>query len=331
MSMMNKPVGIIGTGSFLPDNVVTNFDLEKMVDTNDQWIRERTGIEERRIAPEGMNTSHMATEAAKKALQMAKLDVEDIDMIIFATLTPDMVIPSAACMLQANLGAKNAAAYDLQAACSGFVYGLITAQSYIASGLFKNVLVVGAEILSRRVNWNDRGTCILFGDGAGAAVVSEVPEGYGIKGVDLGADGTGGSALCIPAGGTAVVANDQRIEEGLTFIHMDGPEVYKFAVKTMGKTALKSLERANMNLDELDYFIPHQANIRIIDSAAKRLHMPKEKVFVNLHKYGNTSAASVAIALDEANREGCLKRGDNVALAGFGAGLTWASLVLKWY
>lgn len=331
MSMMNKPVGIIGTGSFLPDNVVTNFDLEKMVDTSDQWIRERTGIEERRIAPEGMNTSYMATEAAKKALQMAKLDVEDIDMIIFATLTPDMVIPSAACMLQAKLGAKNTAAYDLQAACSGFVYGLITAQSYIASGLFKNVLVVGAEILSRRVNWKDRGTCILFGDGAGAAVVSEVPEGYGIKGVDLGADGTGGSALCIPAGGTAVVANDQRIEEGLTFIHMDGPEVYKFAVKTMGKTALKSLERANMNLDELDYFIPHQANIRIIDSAAKRLHMPKEKVFVNLHKYGNTSAASVAIALDEANREGCLKRGDNVALAGFGAGLTWASLVLKWY
>ena len=179
MSMMNKPVGIIGTGSFLPDNVVTNFDLEKMVDTSDQWIRERTGIEERRIAPEGMNTSYMATEAAKKALQMAKLDVEDIDMIIFATLTPDMVIPSAACMLQANLGAKNAAAYDLQAACSGFVYGLITAQSYIASGLFKNVLVVGAEILSRRVNWKDRGTCILFGDGAGAAVVSEVPEGYG--------------------------------------------------------------------------------------------------------------------------------------------------------
>ena len=297
MSMMNKPVGIIGTGSFLPDNVVTNFDLEKMVDTSDQWIRERTGIEERRIAPEGMNTSYMATEAAKKALQMAKLDVEDIDMIIFATLTPDMVIPSAACILQANLGAKNAAAYDLQAACSGFVYGLITAQSYIASGLFKNVLVVGAEILSRRVNWKDRGTCILFGDGAG----------------------------------TAVLANDQRIEEGLTFIHMDGPEVYKFAVKTMGKTALKSLERANMNLDELDYFIPHQANIRIIDSAAKRLHMPKEKVFVNLHKYGNTSAASVAIALDEANREGSLKRGDNVALAGFGAGLTWASLVLKWY
>ena len=295
---MNKPVGIIGTGSFLPDNVVTNFDLEKMVDTNDQ---------------------------------LANVTAEEIDMIIFATLTPDMIIPSAACVLQANLGAKNAAAYDLQAACSGFVYGLITAASYISSGIYKKVLVVGAEILSRRVNWNDRGTCILFGDGAGAAVVSEVPEGYGIKGIDMGADGTGGSALCIPAGGTAVVANDQRVEEGLTFIHMDGPEVYKFAVKTMGRTVLKSLERADMELNELDYFIPHQANIRIIDSAAKRLHLPMEKVFVNLHKYGNTSAASVAIALDEANREGRFKRGDNVAFAGFGAGLTWASLVLKWY
>ena len=200
MTMMNKPVGIIGTGSFLPDNVVTNFDLEKMVDTNDQWIRERTGIEERRIAPEGMNTSYMATEAAKKAMQMAKVSAEDIDVIIFATLTPDMIIPSAACVLQAN-----AAAYDLQAACSGFVYGLITAASYISSGLYKKVLVVGAEILSRRVNWKDRSTSILFGDGAGAAVVSEVPEGYGIKGVDMGADGTGGPSLCIPAGGIWMV------------------------------------------------------------------------------------------------------------------------------
>jgi len=328
--MMNKPVGIIGTGSFLPDNVVTNFDLEKMVDTNDQWIRERTGIEERRIAPEGMNTSYMATEAAKKAMQMANVTAEEIDMIIFATLTPDMIIPSAACVLQANLGAKNAAAYDLQAACSGFVYGLITAASYISSGIYKKVLVVGAEILSRRVNWNDRGTCILFGDGAGAAVVSEVPEGYGIKGIDMGADGTGGPALCIPAGGTAVVANDQRVEEGLTFIHMDGPEVYKFAVKTMGKTVLKALEMANMELEELDFFIPHQANTRIIKSAADRLHLTEDKVFINLPKYGNTSAASIAIALDEAVRAGKLQKGDNLAVAGFGAGLTWASLVMKW-
>lgn len=328
---MSKPVGIIGTGSFLPDNVMTNANLEKIVDTNDQWIRERTGIEERRIAPEGMNTSHMATEAAKRALEMAKLDASDIDLIIVATLTGDMPIPSTACIVQANLGAANAAAFDLHAACSGFVMGVITASSYINSGIYKNILVIGAEILSRKVNWKDRSTCILFGDGAGAAVVSEVPEGYGIKGVDMGADGNGGVSLCIPAGGTAVTANDQRIEEGLTFIHMDGPEVYKFAVKTMGKTVLHSLERSNMELEELDFFIPHQANTRIIDSAAKRLKLSAEKVFVNLPKYGNTSAASVAIALDEALRSGQFKRGDNVAFAGFGAGLTWASLVMKWY
>lgn len=331
MSMMNKSVGIIGTGSFVPDQVMTNFDLEKIVDTSDQWIRERTGIQERRIAPEGMNTSHMATEAAKRAMQMAGLQAEDIDCIIVATLTPDMSIPSTACLVQANLGAVNATCYDLQAACSGFVYGLITAASYINTGIFKNVIVVGAEILSRRINWKDRSTCVLFGDGAGAAVVSTVPEGYGLLGLDSGSDGDGGMCLTIPAGGTAMVANDQRIEEGLTFIHMDGPEVYKFAVKVIGKTVLKSLERANLTLEDLDFFVPHQANTRIIDSAAKRLHLPLEKIFVNLHKYGNTSAASVAIALDEAYRENRFKRDDVVALAGFGAGLTWASLVMKWY
>ena len=331
MSMMNKPVGIIGTGSCVPDNVVTNFDLEKIVDTNDQWIRERTGIEERRIAPEGVNTSDLATEAAKRALQMANLEPEDIDCIIMATLTPDMPLPSTACLVQSNLGAVNAAAFDLQAACSGFAYGLVTAASYINTGIYKNVLVIGGEVLSRILNWKDRSTCVLFGDGAGAAVVSTVEEGYGIKGVDIGADGSKGMALAIPAGGIAMQANDKRIEEGLTYVYMDGPEVYKFAVKVMGRTALKSLERAGMALEELDFFIPHQANIRIIESAAKRLNLPDEKVFVNLPKYGNTSAASIAIALDEAVRGGYLKRGDNVAFAGFGAGLTWASLVMKWY
>lgn len=331
MSMMSKPVGIIGTGKFLPDNIVTNLDLEKLVDTSDQWIRERTGIEERRVAPEGMNASDMATEAAREALKAANLTAEDIDMIIVATLTPDMAIPSTACLVQANLGATKAAAFDLQAACSGFVYGLITAASYVNTGIHKHVLVIGVEVLSRRVNWKDRGTCILFGDGAGAAVVSSVPEGYGFLGFDMGADGTGGMSLCIPAGGTACVANDQRIEEGLTFIHMDGQEVYKFAVKTMGKTVLRALEQAGIDLATLDYFIPHQANKRIIDSAANRLKLPPEKVFVNLPKYGNTSAASVAIALDEAVRENRVKSGDVLALAGFGAGLTWAGLVMKWY
>ncbi len=330
MSMLSKSIGIIGTGHFVPDNVVTNFDLEKMVDTTDEWIRTRTGIKERRIAPEGMNTSDMATEAAKRALERAHMTADDLDMIIVATLTSDMSIPSCACLVQANLGATKAAAYDLHAACSGFVYGLITAASYINTGVCKNVLIIGAEILSRVVNWKDRSTCVLFGDGAGAAVVSVVDEGYGIKGVDFGADGAGGMALCIPSSGTKLMPNDQRIEEGLTFIHMEGPEVYKFAVKTMGKTVLTSLDKAGMALEELDYFIPHQANKRIIDSAAHKLKLPADKVFVNLPKYGNTSGASVGIALDEAVRSGLIKTGDNVALAGFGAGLTWASLVMKW-
>lgn len=330
MTMWTKPVGIIGTGSFVPDNVVTNADLEKIVDTSDAWIRERTGIEARRIAPEGMNASDMATEAAKRALEAANLTAEDIDCIIVATLTGDMIIPSTACVVQANLGASQAAAFDLGAACSGFVYGLNTAGSYVNTGFFKHVLVIGVEVLSRVVNWKDRGTCILFGDGAGAAIVSEVEDGYGMLGMDMGADGTGGINLCIPAGGTAMIANDSRIEEGLTYIQMNGAEVYKFAVKTMGRTVLKALERAGLTLDDLDCFIPHQANKRIIDSAAHRLNLSEDKVFVNLPKYGNTSAASVAIALDEALREGFLKKGDTVAFAGFGAGLTWASLVMKW-
>lgn len=328
--MLSKSVGIIGTGSYLPDNIVTNHDLEKIVDTSDEWIRERTGIEQRRIAPEGINASHMATEAAKRALAAAQMSPEDIDCIIVATLTGDMSIPSTACLVQANLGATQAAAFDLGAACSGYVYSLITASSYINSGMFKNVLVIGVEVLSRVVNWEDRSTCVLFGDGAGAAVVSSVEEGYGLLGMDMGADGTGGMHLCIPSSGTALIPNDERRKEGLTFVHMNGQEVYKFAVKTMGKTVLKALERAGMELEDLDFFIPHQANKRIIDSAANRLKMTADKVFVNLPKYGNTSAASIAIALDEAVREGHLKKGDTLALAGFGAGLTWGSIVMKW-
>lgn len=331
MTMWTKPVGIIGTGSFVPENIVTNADLEKIVDTNDQWIRERTGIEERRVAPEGMNASDMATEAAKRAMEAAGLMAEDIDCIIVATLTGDMSVPSTACLVQANLGATKAAAFDLGAACSGFVYGLITAGSYVNNQFFKNVLVIGVEVMSRVLNWKDRSTCILFGDGAGAAVVSSVPEGYGMLGMDMGANGAGGMAICIPSSGTAMVPNDKRIEEGLTFVHMDGAEVYKFAVKIMGRTVLNALEKAGLKLEDLDRFIPHQANTRIIDSAAHRLKMPADKVFVNLPKYGNTSAASVAIALDEAVRSGFVERDHTVAFAGFGAGLTWAGLVMKWY
>ncbi len=331
MAINNRSVGIIGTGSYVPDKVLTNFDLEKMVDTSDAWIRERTGIEERHIAPEGVNTSHMATEAAKRALEMANVSAEDIDLVIVATLTPDMVIPSTACMVQNNIGAVNAGAFDLYAGCSGFVYGAVTAASYIASGMYNKVLVIGAEVLSRYVNWEDRDTCVLFGDAAGAAVFSAVEDGYGMLGFDLGADGEGGKHLTIPASGVAAIPTTELIEQGKTFIHMDGKDVYRFAVKTMGATVVNALEKANLTIEDLDFFIPHQANTRIIDSAAKRLALSKEKVFVNLPKYGNTSAASVPLALDEAVRAGKLHRDDIVALSGFGAGLTWAGIVLKWY
>lgn len=331
MSMMNKSVGILGTGSFAPDHVVTNFDLEKIVDTSDQWIRERTGIEERRIAPDGMTTSYMATEAARKALEMAQVGAEEIDLIIVATMSGDTSMPSTACLVQEALGATNAAAFDLGAACAGFVYGINNGVAMINAGMAKKALVIGAEKVSVLLNWEDRSTCVLFGDGAGAAILGEVEEGYGLLGADLGADGRGSQALVIPAGGTALQRNDETVADGSAFIHMDGPEVYKFAVKVMGRTALNALEDAGLGLEELDFFIPHQANKRIIESAAKRLQLDASKVMINVNKYGNTSAASVGIALDEALRSGRIKRGDNIVMAGFGAGLTWASLVMKWF
>ena len=262
---------------------------------------------------------------------MAGLTAEDIDLIILATFTGDMAIPSTACRVQEALGATNAAAYDLGAACSGFVYGINNAAALINAGMAEKVLVIGAEKLSPILNWKDRSTCVLFGDGAGAAVLGQVDEGYGLKGFDMGADGRGGSSLLIPAGGTAQLRTDASVADGSAFLQMDGPEVYKFAVKVMGRTALNALEDAGMDLDQLDFFVPHQANKRIIDSAAKRLQLDGSKVMVNVNKYGNTSAASVGIALDEAVRSGRIKRGDNVAMAGFGAGLTWAGLVMKWF
>lgn len=331
MAIKNRAVGILGTGSYVPEKVLTNADLEKMVETNDQWIRERTGIQQRHIVSDDMNTSDMAIEAAKKALEAANVSAEEIDVIIVATLSADMLIPSTACLVQAAIGAKNAAAFDLYAGCSGFVYGAITANSYISSGMYNKVLVIGAEVLSRYVNWKDRNTCILFGDAAGAAVFGVVEDGYGIKGYNMGANGQGGSKLSIPASGVAKRPTDAAIADGSAFIHMDGREVYKFAVKAMGNTVISALEKADMKLEDLDYFVPHQANTRIISSAAKRLKLSEDKVFVNLPKYGNTSAASIPLALDEAVRANLIKKGDNVALSGFGAGLTWAGLIIKWY
>lgn len=321
---------IIGTGSYLPEHIITNADLEKMVDTNDQWIRERTGIEERRMIDESMATSDIALKASERALEMAGITADKIDLIIVATITPDHPFPATACILQDKLGAPQAAAFDLSAACSGFVYGLIIAEKFILSGMYKNILVVGAEALTRMLDFQDRGTCIIFGDGAGAAVVSASEDETGLLSTDMGANGKGGRFLLTPAGGSLMPATEQTVKDRMHFIKMDGSEVFKFAVRAMGSSALKVIDEAGLTIDEIDYLIPHQANIRIIEAAEKKLKLPREKVHVNIQKTGNTSAASIPIALDEAVRGGKIKKGDNVVLVGFGGGLTWASCVIKW-
>lgn len=325
-----KSVGIIGTGSYVPDKVVTNADLEKIVETEDEWIVERTGIKERRVAESDIATSDLATRAAEIAMADAGVTADEIDLIIVATITPDMSFPSVACIVQDNLKAKNAAAFDLSAACSGFTYGLVVGSLFIKNGVYNKVLVIGAETLSKIIDWTDRNTCILFGDGAGAAVLGAVENSYGILGVELGSDGSGGDLLKLPAGGSRQPASIETCNNRLHFIHMNGNEVFKFAVKIMGEAAVKALDDAGLSPDDIDCLIPHQANIRIIQSAAKRLKVPMEKVMVNVDKYGNTSAASIPIALDEAVKSGRIKKDDTVVLVGFGAGLTWASCVLKW-
>ncbi len=327
---MTKSVGILGIGHYVPEKVLTNFDLEKIVDTSDQWIKERTGISKRHIAAEGEATSDMACIAAQKALADAGVAAEELDLVILATASPDHAFPSTACLLQDRIGAKNAAAFDLSAGCSGFVYSLAVASQMVKTGLYKKALIVGAETLSRIINWQDRNTCVLFGDGAGAAVIGETEAGYGVLGIDLGADGSGGKYLFQPAGGSRRPASAATVAENAHTIHMDGPEVFKFAIQIMGKTARRALDNAGMRAEDLDMLFPHQANLRIIISAARRLKMPMEKVWVNVDEYANTSAASIPIALCEAQAAGALKKGDNILLAGFGAGLTWAAIVLKW-
>lgn len=326
----NNAVGIIGLGYFVPEKVLTNFDLEKMVETSHEWIVERTGIKQRHIADESTATSDLAVKAAQKALDDAGITADEIDLIIVATATPDMYFPSVACILQEQLKATKAAAFDLSAGCSGFVYGLITGSQFLATGLYKKVLVVGAETISKIIDWTDRNTCVLFGDGAGAAVLSTVEDGYGILGVELGAEGAGGQFLKLPAGGSRLPASELTVADRLHYVRMNGNEVFKFAIKVMGEAAVKALDNAGLTPDDVDYFIPHQANIRIIQSAAKRLKLPIDKVMVNVDKYGNTSAASIPIALKEAVDGGMVRKGDTVVLVGFGAGLTWASCVIKW-
>nr|WP_284700646.1 beta-ketoacyl-ACP synthase III [Thermoanaerobacterium sp. R66] len=322
--------GILGTGSFVPENKLTNQDLEKMVDTSDEWIVSRTGIKERRIAPQSMTTSYMATEAAKKAIEDAGIEASEIDLIIVATVVPDMNFPSTACLVQANIKATKAAAFDIEVGCSGFIYGLSIAKQFVESGTYKTVLVIAADVLSKITNWEDRNTCVLFGDGAGAAIVGPVKDGYGILDNVIGADGTGGMHLYMPAGGSRMPASEDTVKNKLHTIHMNGQEVFKFAVNVMNTATVEVLNRCGLKPEDVDLFIPHQANIRIIDAAMKKLKLSKEKVFINLDKYGNMSAASVIVALDEALKAGRIKNGDIILMVAFGAGLTWGSTVIKW-
>ncbi len=321
---------IVSTGSYLPEKVLTNFDLEKMVETSDQWITERTGIKERRIANENQTASDLAYEASKVALGRADLNAEDIDLIITATVTGDMPFPSTACILQDKLGAKKAAAFDINAACSGFLYGLYVADSFIRSGMHNKILVVGTEVLSKITDWEDRTTCVLFGDGAGAVIVEPTTENRGIISMSINSDGSMWDLLYLPAGGSKVPASRESVDNKLHYIKMKGNETFKFAVRTLEDLVIKILEENNLAPSQLSLLIPHQANLRIIQATADRLGLPMEKVLINIDKYGNTSAASIPIALDEAVMSGRIKDGDYILLEAFGGGITWASALIKW-
>lgn len=328
--MNSIPVGILGTGKYVPERVLTNHELEQMVETNDEWIVTRTGIRERRLVNADQASSDLAYEASLKALSAAGISAEQLDLIIVATITPDMSFPSTACILQEKLGAKKAAAFDLSAACSGFIYGLANASNFIALGTYKYALVVGAECLSKITDYTDRNTCILFGDGAGAVVLGEVPEGRGFKSFELGADGSGGELLRISGGGSRCPVSPQSIENKQHFIYMAGSEVFKFAVRIMGNAAEEALRKAGMEKTDIDLLVPHQANIRIIQSALNRLDLSEDKCMINLDKYGNVSAASIPIALAEAVEMGRVSDGDCIVLVGFGGGLTWGASVIVW-
>lgn len=325
-----RSVGVIGTGKYVPEKILTNSDLEKMVETNDEWIVSRTGIKERHIAAPEQATSDLCYEAAIKALESAGMTAADLDLIIIATVTPDTFFPSTACVLQDKLGAKKAAAFDLSAACSGFVYGLATATNFIKTGMYNNALVIGADTLSRITDYTDRNTCVLFGDGAGAVILGEVPEGRGFQSFDLGAEGAGGNLLKLEGGGSRLPASQETVEGNKHYIYMNGREVFKFAVRVMGTATDNVLDKAGRTKEDIDLFVPHQANIRIIQSAMQRLDLSPDKCVINVDKYANTSAASIPLALVEAAEEGRMKAGDCVLMVGFGGGLTWGASVLIW-
>lgn len=325
-----RPVGVIGTGKYVPERILDNAELEKMVDTNDEWIVSRTGIRERHIAAPEQATSDLAYEAAVQALAAAGMTADQLDLIVVATVTPDTSFPSTACILQDKLGAKKAAAFDLGAACSGFVYSLAAATGFIQNGMYNNALVIGADTLSRITDYTDRNTCVLFGDGAGAVILGEVPEGRGFQSFDLGAEGAGGGLLQQAAGGSRLPASQETIDQRRHFIQMNGRDVFKFAVRIMGTATEEVLRKADLTKDDIDLFIPHQANIRIIQSAMQRLDLSEDRVMINVDKYANTSAASIPLALVEAYEQGRIKEGDRVVMVGFGGGLTWGGAALIW-
>lgn len=323
---------ITGTGSYAPSEVLTNQDFEKMVDTSDEWIVTRTGIKQRHIAPPDISTSDVSYEAARRALEMAEVEPAELDMIMVGTVTPDHPLPATATILQAKLGAVGSAAFDIVAACAGFLHGLALAKAMILTGSYNKILVVGVELLSRITDYNDRSTCVLFGDGAGAVVV-ERKEGENSSGVlssYLRADGTKKELLWIPLGGTKQKLTAQNVENPDRYVRMAGNEIFKLAVRAMCDAARSSLEQAGITTDDIAWLVPHQANIRIIDAVAKRLNISREKVYLNIQEYGNTSAASVPIALDEANRKGLLKKGDYIVMVAFGGGLTWGASLVQW-
>ena len=330
-SPSSHQVCIAGTGSYVPEKVLTNADLEKIVETSDEWILSRTGIRERWIAAEGEFTSHMAAKAGARALEQAGMTADQVELIIVATITPDTLTPATACYVQQQLGAFGAVAFDISAACSGFLYAMKIAKRLISDGAFNNALIIGAEKLSTFINWNDRTTCVLFGDGAGAAVLRRAePEEGSILATEMGTDGRLTHLLNIPGGGSACPITKDNADQHLATLAMLGKEVFKHAVNRMKESAEKVIERAGLKPEDIALVVPHQANLRIIDAIADRLSVPTERVFVNLQKYGNTSAAAVAIALDEANRSGLIKRGEHVVMVVFGAGLTWAAAAVRW-
>ncbi len=328
--MQKEKIKIIGTGAYLPEKILTNSDLEKMVDTSDEWIVSRTGIKERHIADDGEAASDLAVKAAEEAIKDAKIDKKDIDLVIVATITPDMFFPSTACIVQSKLGIKDTAAFDVSAACSGFIYALSIAHQFLDTGASKLALVIATETLSKITDWEDRNTCVLFGDGAGAAILKKVKGNNGFLSFYLGADGKHGDLLKMPAGGSRMPATEETVKQRMHFLKMRGNEVFKIAVQSMIKSAQEALKAGGLNCENVNLVIPHQANMRIIEAMAKRLRIPTEKIFLNIHRCGNMSAASIAVGLNEAYRQGRIKPDDIVELVAFGGGFTWGGCVMRW-